>query len=122
MLADYRKRQKKRGLIMNFTTFKNNLLFFKREIPACMTEEFFNQFKKWTQANRVLWFLKEYGDITGKEINILCKTEYPSDPIRKLRKRGINIVNVNEKGLNGFDQNCNYVRYTLVDDKIEECA
>lgn len=106
-----------------YQRFRNILLSFKDFIPSEFTLMFFEKFKKYTQSQKIYWHLTVYGYITARECTSIYGIQHPPDVIRRLRKQGINIVNVEDKGFNRFGEYCHFVKYTLVkDDAIEECA
>lgn len=109
-------------ILQKYTQFKEFLRCNNGYCPNTFTFEFFkNKFIKYTQEAKVYWHLCVYGSITARECTYIYRIQYPSKRIERLRKRGINIVNIEKKGFNWFGDYCNYVEYTLKRNE-EECA
>ena len=73
-----------------------------------------------TQADKVFWFLQNYGSITNAQCHEIFGIRHGSSAIRDLRKRfrmtgePYEITNEPQKGCNRFGEPCHWDKYTLV--------
>lgn len=77
------------------------------------------QLKGKTQADKVLWFLENYGRISNEQCHRLLGIRHAPDAIRILRKRFLQIgeyeiLNEHKKGCNRFGEPVWWVDYVLV--------
>jgi biotin operon repressor len=72
-----------------------------------------------SQCDRLLYYLAKHGSVTLTEAQRELGIPVVMRRIHDLRKRGVQIETIEEKGTNRFGEPCEYARYVLKQEQME---
>lgn len=106
--------------VKGFKQFVNSLKMFYETLPKELNIEFYLNFCKKTQVEKVYWHLMNFGNITNLQCHTIYGIRHAPKIIQEckkvLSKEGYHIKNVHKKGCDRFGNPTNFDVYTLVKD------